>query len=58
MLQRHPRRRSNDRDVILYRIFDEFVSKRLAWKGSCNRSEVVSAFRQYNPKYRNANSEQ
>ncbi len=45
-----PTQEEYDRDVMLYRKFDEFESKRLAQKGSCNRSEVISAFRRYNPK--------
>jgi len=52
-------REEYERDVLLYQEFDEFASKRIVvGRGSCHRSDVISAFRRYNPKYRQAESEQ
>ncbi len=45
-----PTQEEYDRDAMLYRKFDEFESKCLARKGTCDQSEVISAFRRYNPK--------
>ncbi|KAG7338812.1 hypothetical protein IV203_006838 [Nitzschia inconspicua] len=47
-----------DRAVELKKEFDEFASKRLILGGNCHRSDVVKAFRRFNPKYRQAESEQ
>ena len=52
-------RQEYERDVILYQEFEDFTNKRIiVGRGSCHRSDVISAFRRYNPKYRNAESEQ
>lgn len=57
--EKAPTRVEYERDVLLYQEFDEFASKRLiVGKGSCHRSDVISAFRRYNPKYRRADSEE
>ncbi|KAL3915898.1 MAG: hypothetical protein SGILL_005432 [Bacillariaceae sp.] len=47
-----------DRAVELNDEFDEFVEKRLIPGGSCHRSDIVKAFRRFNPKYRQADSEE
>ena len=52
-------RQEYERDVILYQEFEDFANKRIiVGRGSCHRSDVISAFRRYNPKYRTAESEQ
>ena len=57
--EKAPTREDYERDVVLYQEFDEFATKRLiVGKGSCHRSEVIAAFRRYNPKYRVAESEE
>ena len=57
--EKAPTRVEYERDVLLYQEFDEFAQKRLiVGKGSCHRSDVISAFRRYNPKYRVADSEE
>ena len=57
--EKAPTREEYERDVLLYQEFDEFASKRIVvGRGSCHRSEVISAFRRYNPKYRQAESKQ
>lgn len=57
--EKAPTRVEYEREVLLYQEFDEFASKRLiVGKGSCHRSDVIAAFRRYNPKYRVADSEQ
>eukprot|EP00577_Skeletonema_sp_RCC1716_P015051 CAMPEP_0113382770 /NCGR_PEP_ID=MMETSP0013_2-20120614/6018_1 /TAXON_ID=2843 ORGANISM="Skeletonema costatum, Strain 1716" /NCGR_SAMPLE_ID=MMETSP0013_2 /ASSEMBLY_ACC=CAM_ASM_000158 /LENGTH=442 /DNA_ID=CAMNT_0000265297 /DNA_START=66 /DNA_END=1394 /DNA_ORIENTATION=+ /assembly_acc=CAM_ASM_000158 len=57
--EKAPTRVEYERDVLLYQEFDEFALKRLiVGQGSCHRSDVISAFRRYNPKYRRADSEQ
>jgi len=56
--EKAPTRVEYEREVLLYQEFDEFASKRLiVGKGSCHRSDVIAAFRRYNPKYRVADSE-
>ena len=51
-----------DRDVELYDEFRDFASKRIIIKSTststttCHRSDVISAFRRYNPKYRRADT--
>lgn len=56
--EKAPTREEYERDVMLYREFDEFASKRLVvGRGSCHRSDVISAFRRFNPKYRDSESE-
>ncbi|KAL7471882.1 hypothetical protein ACHAXS_012189 [Conticribra weissflogii] len=48
-----------ERDAELKREFEEFAEKRIVvGKGNCHRSDVISAFRRFNPKYRVADSEQ
>lgn len=48
------------RDVELYNEFKDFASKRIIIKAgtssTCHRSDVISAFRRYNPKYRRADT--
>ncbi|KAL7538672.1 hypothetical protein ACHAXR_008726 [Thalassiosira sp. AJA248-18] len=57
--EKAPTREEYERDVLLYQEFEEFANKRLVvGRGSCHRSDVVSAFRRYNPKYRVADNEQ
>lgn len=57
--EKPPTRQEYERDALLSREFAEFASRRLVvGTGSCHRSEVISAFRRYNPKYRRADSEQ
>lgn len=57
--EKAPTREEYERDVMLYKEFDDFATKRLiVGKGSCHSSDVISAFRRYNPKYRVADSEQ
>jgi len=57
--EKAPTREEYDRDVVLYKEFDEFANKRLiVGQGSCHRSDVIRAFRRYNPKYRTADNEQ
>jgi len=49
-----------DRDVMLYDEFVDFASRRVIVGGpscTCHRSDVVSAFRRFNPKYRRADDE-
>jgi hypothetical protein len=50
-------RGESDRTTQLKEEFDEFASKRLLPGGNCHRSDVVSAFRRYFAKYRQADSE-
>lgn len=45
-----------DRAVQLKDEFEDFASKRLVTGGNCHRSDVVKAFRRFNPKYRQADS--
>jgi hypothetical protein len=50
-----------DRHVELYDEFRDFASKRIIIKSTststtCHRSDVISAFRRYNPKYRRADT--
>ena len=53
-----PTREESDRDAGLRGEFEEFAARRLVvGRGSCHRSDVVSAFRRFNPKYRDAGSE-
>jgi hypothetical protein len=47
-----------DRAVELKNEFDEFARKRLIPGGNCHRSDIVKAFRRYNSKYRQADSEE
>lgn len=57
--EKAPTREEYERDVLLYQEFEEFAAKRLVvGRGSCHRSDVISAFRRYNPKYRSADNEQ
>jgi hypothetical protein len=57
--EKPPTREEHERDVMLYKEFDEFASKRLiVGKGSCHRTDVIAAFRRYNPKYRVADNEE
>ena len=57
--EKAPTREEYERDVVLYQEFEEFANKRLiVGRGSCHRSDVISAFRRYNPKYRVADNEQ
>lgn len=68
--EKAPTRDEYDRDVEIYREFQEFAEKRIIVGGrsnsggrssstcSCHRSDVISAFRRYNPKYRTAENEQ
>ena len=51
-------REENDRTLLLKSEFDEFATKRLSVGGNCHRSDVVSAFRRYYGKYRQADNEQ
>lgn len=46
-----------DRAEQLKDEFEDFASKRLVPGGNCHRSDVVKAFRRFNPKYRQADSE-
>ena len=57
--EKAPTRVEYERDVLLYQEFEEFATKRLVVvrQGSCHRSDVIAAFRRYNPKYRMADSE-
>mmetsp|Transcript_15697 Transcript_15697/g.33170 ORF Transcript_15697/g.33170 Transcript_15697/m.33170 type:complete len:478 (+) Transcript_15697:245-1678(+) len=56
--EKAPTREEWERDVLLYSEFDEFAAKRLlVGRGSCHRSDVIAAFRRYNPKYRDSESE-
>ena len=50
-----------NRNVELYNEFIDFASKRIIVKSTsssttCHRSDVISAFRRYNPKYRTADT--
>lgn len=58
--EKAPTREEYDRDVTLYKEFDEFASKRLivSTGRSCHRSDVIAAFRRFNPKYRVADNAQ
>ena len=49
----------SERDTLLLSEFEEFANKRLILRSnaSVHRSEVVKAFRRYNPKYRVMNEE-
>jgi hypothetical protein len=47
-----------DRDMQLQQEFEEFASKRLQAGGNCHRTDIVSAFRRFYAKYRQADSEQ
>lgn len=53
-------RMEHNRDVELYNEFKDFASKRIIIKAgtlsNCHRSDVISAFRRYNPKYRRADT--
>ncbi|KAL7531443.1 hypothetical protein ACHAWF_003771, partial [Thalassiosira exigua] len=56
--EKPPTREEYERDVLLHEEFDEFAQKRIVvGRGSCHRSDVISAFRRYNPKYRTADNE-
>ena len=50
-----------DRDALLYGEFSEFASRRMIIGAgpscTCHRSDVISAFRRYNPKYRRADDD-
>jgi hypothetical protein len=46
-----------DRAVKLKEEFEEFAEKRLIPGGNCHRSDIVKAFRRFNSKYRQADSE-
>jgi hypothetical protein len=46
-----------DRAIKLTQEFEEFAQKRLLPGGNCHRSDVVRAFRRFNPKYRQAENE-
>jgi len=50
-----------DRDALLYGEFSEFASRRMIVGAgpscTCHRSDVISAFRRYNPKYRRADDD-
>lgn len=50
----------SDREVLLLEEFEQFAEKRLILRSnaSVHRSEVVKAFRRYNPKYRTAMNEE
>jgi len=57
--EKAPTREEYERDLMVYQEFEEFANKRIiVGKGSCHRSDVISAFRRYNPKYRRADNEQ
>lgn len=57
--EKAPTREEYERDALLYREFEEFAQRRLVvGRGSCHRSDVISAFRRFNPKYRVADNEQ
>lgn len=47
-------RKENDRDMQLEREFQEFAANRLKPGGNCHKNEIVSAFRRYYAKYRQA----
>lgn len=53
-------RNEYDRDVELYKEFQMFASKRIIVGTSvtCHRSDVISAFRRYNAKYRSSDNAQ
>jgi len=56
--EKAPTRDEYEREALLYTEFDEFAKKRIVvGRGSCHRSDVIGAFRRYNPKYRVADSE-
>jgi len=56
--EKAPTRQEYERDEMLASEFDDFAARRLVvGKGSCHRSDVISAFRRYNPKYRTADNE-
>ena len=46
-----------ERDVQLQDEFKAFAEERLLTSGNCHRSDVVAAFRRFNPKYRQADNE-
>ena len=46
-----------DRTMMLTQEFADFADERLKKGGNCHRNEVVKAFRRYNAKYRQAESE-
>ena len=46
-----------ERDVQLQDEFKAFAEQRLQTTGNCHRSDVVAAFRRFNPKYRQADNE-
>lgn len=57
--EKDPTRQESDRDELISTEFDEFASKRIVVKrGSCHRSDVISAFRRFNAKYRTADNEE
>jgi len=56
--EKAPTRREYEREALLSREFADFAARRLlVGTGSCHRSEVIRAFRRYNPKYRRADDE-
>mmetsp|Transcript_20562 Transcript_20562/g.26596 ORF Transcript_20562/g.26596 Transcript_20562/m.26596 type:complete len:339 (+) Transcript_20562:104-1120(+) len=50
-------REESEREITLTEEFSQFAADRLEAGGNCHRSEVVRAFRRYNPKYRTDNSD-
>lgn len=57
--EKRPTRQESDRGQELGAEFDQFATDRLTvGRGNCHRSEVVQAFRRYNAKYRQADSEE
>jgi hypothetical protein len=57
--EKAPTRAEGERDAQLTGEFAEFAARRLVvGTGSCHRSDVIGAFRRFNPKYRSAESEQ
>lgn len=56
--EKAPTRDEADRAMQLQSEFEEFASRRLTTGGNCHRRDVVSAFRRFNPKYRQADSEE
>jgi len=56
--EKAPTRVEYERDELLASEFEDFAARRLVvGRGSCHRSDVIGAFRRYNPKYRTADSE-
>jgi hypothetical protein len=56
--EKAPTRDEADRDDQLQAEFEEFANRRLTTGGNCHRKDVVAAFRRFNPKYRQADSEE